>query len=163
MTERSIPELSIDSKLIYDRLLQVGVGEVVTYAELSGLIKRDIRNGAYGCLTTARRRAEKLNQCVFGVVRNEGLRRLSDNEIVESGVDVLDKTRRAARRGFHRLTCVDFDKLPEEVRVKHQTYGSIMSALVTVTKPGAVKKVEEQVVETRQQLPLASTLKAFTK
>lgn len=159
--KRPIPTLSIDTKLIYERLASASVGDLIEYSELNDLVQRDIRNGAAGCFQSARRRVERLDGIVFGTVRGVGVKRLSDDEIVASGQAVIDKSRRAARRGYRRLGCVEFDGLSAESKVKHNTYQSLFSALVAVTKPSAVKKVETKVSQSQESLPLAATLEAF--
>ncbi|MDH3595773.1 MAG: hypothetical protein OEU09_14070 [Rhodospirillales bacterium] len=155
--------MSIDAKMIYERLQKAAVGEKISYEELSAIVQRDIRNGAASPFYSARRRAENLDGIVFGTIVNEGIVRLNDEEIVESGEDLLRRCRRGARRGFKRLTRADYDKLPEPLKVQHNTYASVFNALVAASKPSAVKRIEAKVGEARQTLPLAATLEAFKK
>jgi hypothetical protein len=162
--KRSIPEISVDARLLYERLKQVGVGETIRYEELDAVVDRDVRNGAHGVMTTARRRAQNIDQIVFGTIRGVGLKRLNDAEIVDTGQSQIDAVRRRARRAFTILTCVsDFDALPAESKVKHNTYASMFSVLSNVTKPGQIKKVEQHVERTQAELPLARVLEALSK
>jgi hypothetical protein len=162
-TKRSIPEASIDTQYLYERLKKVGVGEMIGYDELSELVQRDVRNGAHGNLSTARNRLMRDDQMVFEAVRGKGLKRLTDAEIVSTGQSVLDRTRRAARRGFIRNTCVDYDRLADADKVKHNAYASIFNVVQAVSKGSAVRKIEGAMSDSKQVLPLAATLEAFKK
>lgn len=162
MTDKPRFEMSVDTKMVYDRLL--GIGETIGYDQLSELVGRDIRDGAYGSLMSARRRALNHDGVLFDAVTNVGLKRMSDPEIVSAGQRDIDKIRRAARRGYTKLTCVqNFDSLPEDERVKHNTFQTVFSALNTVTKAPAIARVEKHVSKTMQTLPLAKTLEAFSE
>lgn len=163
--ERSKPTfaMSIDTRLLYERYQKLTVGEQITYQEMSDLIGRDVRNGARGAFMSARRRAERLDNIVFGVVRGEGLVRLNDEEIVKSGESLLKRSRKSARRGFARMGHADYEKLTEGIKADHNAYASMFNALIAASKPSTFKRVREQVAQSQQTLPLAATLKAFEK
>jgi hypothetical protein len=160
---RSIPELSIDTKLLVDRLAKVQPGETITNEQLSEVIGRDVRNGAYSCLYSARAIVQRDHQVVFGTVRGVGLKRLGNTEIVNSGRGDLDRVRRTMRRAAKKMTAVDYDALPNSERIMHNAYLSTFSALAHATKGSSVKKVASQVEQSKEQLPLAATLEAFKK
>lgn len=176
MTEKpmhSIFEISVEARLLYARLKDVSVGEVVRYTELAaigghsmerdeGTGKRRFPSKLHSALSTARRRAQKDDFIILDAVYGEGLKRLSDHEIVGTSQRYIDGTRRASRRAAKRLACVvDFDDLPAEAKVQHNTYMSLFGALSTITKAHAVKKLEGRVQQAHQQLPLLKTLEAF--
>lgn len=161
---KAIPEISVDAKLLYERLKKVGIGEMISWDELSDVVSRDARAGgpAYGALTTARRRALTNEGMVFDPVFGKGLKRLGDTEIVETSQAKIDAVRRRSRQALKRLSCVqDFGALLPEQRIKHNTFASVFSAFVTITKAGPMKKLEGRVAEAQEQLPLAKTLEAF--
>lgn len=160
-TTRPDFQMSVDTRKIVDRLMVCGIGETVETAELTEMLGRDVRNGAAGCLYSALRHVERHHDLVFASVRGVGYKRLSDAEIVASGDSFVNRSRRNARRGYRRLGCVQFDKLPEDQKVKHQTFQSVFSALHSVSKSSAVKRVEVEVQKSRESLPLAQTLEAF--
>lgn len=163
-TKGTIFEISVDAKLLHERLKKVGIDEVISWEDLSEVISRDVRAGgsAYGALTTARRRALVDEGMVFDPVKGKGLKRLSDAEIVETSQAKIDSVRRRSRAALKRLACVqNFNGLPSDKQVKHNVFASIFSAFVMVTKAGPMKKLEDQVAEAQAQLPLAKTLEAF--
>ena len=163
-TKRTIPEISVDAKLLYERLKKVGIGEPISWDELSAVVSRDARPGgpAYGALATARRRALANEGRVFDPVHGRGLKRLGDAEIVEASQAKIDAVRRRSRPALKRPSCVQhFDALPPEQQIKHNTFASVFSAFVIVTRAGPMKKLEGHVAEAHAQLPLAKTLEAF--
>lgn len=160
--QRVIPETSVDTNLIYQRIERAEIGEVITYDEMSDLIGRNVRTKAAHNLASARRRAFNQRQMVFDAVHKVGIKRLNDVEIVTTTQQAIDKARRSARRAAKRITAVrDFDALPKELRVKHNTFMSALSAMAAITKAGPMAKLEKIVGEAQQTLPLAKTLEAF--
>lgn len=158
---RIIAALSIDAKMIYDRLAESKIGEIIGYDELSKIIGRDTTNGGRGPLTTARRKAMRENRMVFGTVRKQGIKRLADTEIVESAASDLRRIRKATRRVVERTTMVDFSKLPAKAQSEHNVYLSMFGAIAQMTLASSMKQIAKRVAETHQALPLAKTLEAF--
>ena len=99
--KKTIAEISVDARLLHQRLQSVGVGETVSWEELSQVIGRDVTAGSkgYGPLSTARKRALNDDGMVFDAIPKVGLKRLTDAEIVNTGQATVDKVRRAARKG----------------------------------------------------------------
>ena len=98
---------SIDVRTVYERLVKADYGEVIPYDDLSRLIGKDVRTVARNVLRSARERAERENCIVFGAVPNAGIRRLTENEVVDEGAVVNKKIDQAAERMLHRLGTVD--------------------------------------------------------
>ncbi len=164
MTEQKavIQQLSIDAKMIYDRLIGAGVGDTVTYTELTNLIGRDVQDKGRGALITARRRARNIDRMIFGTVRDVGLMRLSDAEIVETGEGTLRHIRRTARRGAQTVLCVqNFNNLPNEKKIQHNTFVSMFGVMAEITKPAKIKAIEKSVASSQAALPVAKTLEEF--
>lgn len=159
---KSFPELSVDTQLLFDRLIKAKIGETVTYQELSGLIGADVQGRARGLLRTARKKAMREERMVFGVVRNVGLKRLDDSGIVSTGQLTLAKIRRQARMGMVQLACVrNFDAMPNEAKVAHNTHMSMLGALVAATKPTKVKALESKIAAAGDKLPVGRTIAAL--
>lgn len=158
----TIQKLSIDSQLIAERMMQVEIGQLVTYEVLSEVIGQDVTGDhGRGCLATARRMLQRDSQMVFDAVRGVGLKRLSDAEIVQSGARSVRRVRSAARRGSRLLTSVgDFDSLPASDKLRHNATLSVLGAIEAISSAGSVKKVEQRVTAA-SPLPIAATLAAF--
>lgn len=156
-----IPELSVDVRVVFDRLVQMRVGETITYADIKDLIGRDGQNGGRSVIASARRKALNEHRMVFEPVRNEGYKRLSDADIVNTAEHDMGKVHRATRRGARRIAVVDFERLPNASKVKHNTYLSMFGAINAMTTGASVKALEKKVAETHEALPLAKTLEVF--
>jgi len=76
MEKKWIREASADARLMYQRLAEMDIGDFVTYEELNGIIGRDVQKEGRGFLNTARSMAEREDGKIFGVVINQGLKRL---------------------------------------------------------------------------------------
>jgi hypothetical protein len=160
---RTIPGLSIDTKMIQDRLSRCATGEIVRYSELSELIGRDIQNGARNLLHSAMRRLLADGKA-FATVRCEGVKRLSDAEVVGEGPAALSRLRRAASRASRKLAAVqDFNALPREAQTTHNMTLSVLGVLAHMTKPSTVRQLEARIDQAQAALPLAKTLEALGK
>lgn len=158
---KSIPELSVDSRLLHQALEKVPQGSTITYAELSALIGRDVQGAAYGNLTTARNKARKA-MCVFEAVINVGLKRLTDAEIPSLCDKMTDGFHRESGRTIKKLGCIlDFESLPRDVQTKQNTALSMAGMLHHVTKPSQIAKVARRVEEITGHLAVAKTLELF--
>ena len=80
--KRTINEVSADTLALYEALKDITIDGMITYANLSDLIGRDVQSEAIGSLTTARRMCQREDQIVFSPVRGVGLKRLDDSGIV---------------------------------------------------------------------------------
>lgn len=156
-------EMNADSRAIYERLGKASVGDTVTYAELKALARRDVQSGDRYILATAIRNSLRDGR-VFGCVRAIGVKLLNDGEIIADAESVTPRIRRLSRRASRKLTAVhDFDKLPNDAKIKHNTLLSVFGAIASIGKDTNVAKVEQKVRETSQTLSIAQTLEAFSK
>lgn len=157
-----ITDASVDAKLLYQELVKIEVGAEITYATLTACVGRDVQHSARGSLNTARRMAERDKNIVFGVVRNTGLKRLDDIEIVGTGASVRSHIRKAARKGARRILRVnDYAGLPQEQRVQHNAYASLFGAISEIASPSNLARVSEAVEKAEKELPLKKTLELF--
>jgi len=160
---KTIAEMSIETSLLVERLKQSAVGDVVTYAEMSTLVGRNVQGDGYSAMASARRICQREERMVFEVIRNEGLKRLNDSGIVATGGVNLKRLGRQARRGVKTLACVtDFDALPPDQQVEHNMTMSMLGALAQMVKPKQQEKLRLAVANAQQRLPLTKTLEMFT-
>lgn len=154
-------EMSIDTRVIYDRLKSAAIGQTVTFDELSKELGRKVE-GDSSNIQSALRRLVNTDGIVFDNVRGLGYKRLNDVEIVNTSERDREGMRRQARKIVKRLTCVsNFDALPNDMKIKHNAALSGFGAIAAIMTPGAMKKLEASVEQASQQLPLAKTLEAF--
>lgn len=161
---QTIAQTSVDARLLYERLVTLNIGESISYAALSAVVGRNVQDEAHGILRTARRMAEREDQIVFGTIVGEGLRRLSDPEIVDTGDHAMLRLRRTARRGANTVTAVgDFNALPNDKKIKHNTLLSLLGTVAAFVRPSVMKKLETSVANNAGKLSVGDTLKAFGK
>ncbi len=156
-----INQVNIDALTLCDRLQAAEVGEVVTYAELSELIKRDVQRDARYVLASAQKRLQRDNRILFGAVRGVGIKRLNDEETVRVGATSMTKIRREARRGMQKTACANFDALSDEGKVQHNTSLSMLGALHLMTTSRKIKALKETIKNTGGKLSLGRTLELF--
>ena len=156
-------ELSIDTKFLYDRMVRIGIGEVVMYSELSGLINGDVQGEARSNMNSARRRAASIDGIEFDTIRRVGLKRMSDREIArETGEHYIGGIRRKARRGMKVLGHIgDPSALANEDKIKMNTDASFLGVIGHMCKPKHLKRIEEAVREAVNKLPPLKTLELF--
>lgn len=155
-------EMSVDTRLLKQRLAKVEPGKTITYKELGEEISRHV-DGGTSSLTSARRALFNETGILFSPVRGEGLVRLTDEGKVGASDSDLNRVRRAAKRGARKLASVDnFDKLPPAKQLQHTTKMSVFSALAHISSDKAVTTLESKVSPGRaKELPIAATLAAF--
>lgn len=162
--KRPVFKINIDTQAIYDRLEKMEVNGEVSYAELSKLINRDVQADARSNLISARRMLIRDKRMVFDVIVGIGLIRMADPEIAGSGGRSIERIRRETRRGAQRLGCVkEFDKLPNELKIKHNAMVSIFGAMSLMTRQPNIKKVESNMQETQEKIGARKTLELFMK
>lgn len=165
MTEkRTFPKISLDSQLLYDRLIQANPGDTISYEELNGIIGRNVQTEAYGCLYTARLKARSLDRKVFGVIANVGLKCLEDEEIIATSLDSVKRVRNRARSGLKSLICLqDYASLPDPLKIKHNAVAAILMVANRVTAPKNVTALEGRIAEKMEKLTFKQTLEFFEK
>lgn len=158
--QKTIFELSADTRFIHQRLSKAAVGDVVEYEELTKLIGRDIRGAARHSLQSAIRLCQKDGR-EFGAVMNVGIKRLSPEEIVVAAEDQIARSRNAAKRGMRRLANADFAKLSADDQLRHNATASVLGVLSLFGKQKSVEKVRAAVVAAADALPVGRVLELF--
>jgi hypothetical protein len=157
---RTIGEMGIDARIILAKLLDLKVGERLSYDDLSSAIGRDMRPGnpGYSSFSSARVAAER-DGVVIDVIQKWGIVRLDDIGIVKSGSRFVDSIHRLARRGRKRLSRVDkFDLLPSEAKIEHNVQMSQFGVLEEFSSTKTERRLHGRVKETGSYLPLAKTI-----
>jgi hypothetical protein len=152
---------SIDVRTLCGALGECNTGQLLTYRHLSQLIGRDVQTEARAVLGSARKIMQRERGFVFGTVIGEGLKRLNDVEIVQTGAQTIVSIRHASRRGAERVAKAAPEQLPLESRVRMNTYLSVLAMLHAATTERRIKKLEARVAQAESRLPLDKTLEAF--
>lgn len=150
---------SADTSIIENRLRNTNPGDIVTYAELSTLLGRDVVTFCRGHINSARRTLVK-ESIFFDCIPNEGYKRLDNKEAVHASDAYTLRARRAARRGLVHLQNVPFDGLDDDAKRKHMTVSAQLGAIDLFSSGKATKKIEGAVNVTHK-LAIGETLKLF--
>lgn len=160
--KKTINDVDVDTKAIYKKLVSLAEGETATYQELDALIGRNCRLNAYQLLQRARKLALDEDKALFGVITSIGLKRLCDLEKVGTYEKTMTMIRRTARRGKKKVFSVlNFDALPNEIKVRHNAAASMFGVLEYFSKQSSVKKIEGAVSNIQEALPIGRTLELF--
>lgn len=163
MTQHNtIQQLSVDVQLIVKRLARCEVGELIKYSELSQLIGRNIQEKR-DILDSARRVTQRDHKKVFGVVMNEGVKRLSDAEIAESWKPDVASIRRKCGRAARRISVADYEKLSDEQKRKANTGLAIVGVISHMSKPKNAEVIEGAVDRQPKRLDFSETVALFQK
>lgn len=154
-------ELHIDTRVLSELLENTPVGETCTYAVMSKELGRPV-SGADSYVQSAVRRVQNQNGKVFGNIRGEGYRCLSDSEIVKSAEQDARFIRRKAKRAAVRLTKVqDFGALTKDEQIMHNAKLSLFGAITSISAQKGVKQLEKAVSQAGSELPIGRTLEVF--
>ena len=159
---RAIPELSADVKLLAARLAKCERGDVVTFEEMTSIVGRDIRKHR-GILTSARRIVLRDNRLVFESVLKVGMKCMENDSLSSVGTSFISRTSRGARRAEQKMATVEYEKLSNGSRVKHNVAASMLAAVGMMTRSSEVKKLETVIEKRNEPMPTAETLKLFSK
>ena len=154
-------EKSNDTKILESVLAEANIGDLVTYEKLSQAIGRDVRQFAINSLRSARHILLKNKRMVFGVETNEGLRRLNDNQIVDSSESDRRRMRRLSTRSLQKLSVVNFDGLTDEKKRQHVVASAQFGAVQMFASKNATKRIQSNVSNDRTTLAIGETLKMF--
>lgn len=154
-------ELSVDARLLADRLRSVEPSCDVSYAELSEIIGRDVQRSARSVLASARKFVVREDSIVFGVVLNVGLRRLTDAEIVDTSDRASRHINRAAGKAISLITRARYEVLDRAHQIRHNAAISTFGAIAVFSSHPGRKKVEVVVAQNNAPLPLAGTVRLF--
>lgn len=138
----TIGTTSIDAKMVFQRLITTEPGDVVTYQELNQITGRDVVKNRH-IIATARNMAAREKLMQFDAVKNVGLKRLSDDEIVAMQTTrPLNHIRSTVRRSVKALACAN--QISNESLIAKNAALSLMGAIATFVKPKAIETVSKQ-------------------
>jgi hypothetical protein len=145
------------SKTLLEALSTLQVGESKSYKDLSKLIDLSVQSTqGRGYLNTARYVLQREQHMVFDVIRNEGIVRLDDEQIIDTVDKTHTKIRKAARNQVKKTICADYDSLTNDKKLKHNVTISIMGAIAEMNTNGGIKKVTAKTADMQMMLSKAA-------
>lgn len=151
---------SYETYRLVELLSELHPGEAYTYRQLSEAMGMEIV-GITPSFQSAKRLVFREYGVVLETMYGEGVRRLTDEEIVEnSRRGTLTVSRRASQES-KRLAQVDFASLSEEQRRTYTTHQSILGAIQAISSARGIATVRNNVIGEMRQLPIKETLDLF--
>lgn len=150
--DRAIPELSLDTQTLETLLSSTAIGDVVTYAQMSAAIGRDVQTVGRGHLRTARVRLHRAQQMVFAAVPNVGVKRMDDIGKIEIATGHTRRGRTQYKMAVRTVAAVDnFDALPNDQKIKHSMVAAQAGAILHMTSAVRSKKLAAAIGEHAQK------------
>ena len=157
-------QMSIETQELIRVLGRMSPEDEVTYQDLSVVAMGDCSPGGEknSFLHSARRIIARDKGIEFESVPNVGIKCMTDADKVRRSGRVLPLMARKAKRCMSSLISVDYEKLSNDEKVRHNATMSIMNVVKTVGSADKVEKVKRLVEKTQSRLELAETIKSFT-
>lgn len=154
-------EISPDTRAIADRLVAVSVGSIITHAEISAVVSRDIRSRMY-LLYSAFKLVQNEVGAVFGSVRGRGYQRLEMEQVPTVGHAARRRIRKASRKASKSIVAVlaKANDVPNSVRLRANTELSVLGLVEHVAKDRNVKPSEDMV---ERPQPVAMAAQSFLR
>lgn len=151
---------SYETSRLVEALNKMEPGETLTYGKLSEFASMDV-DGATPALISARRIVQSENGYITDAVWGVGIKRLTDEEIVEAATKGTASLARRARAESHKLSRSDFAALNEDKRKKYAVHQSVFGAIAAISSSKGVAVIEKNVVGEIMRLPVKETMKLF--
>lgn len=132
---------SAERKRLVERMLEMEVGEMISYPEIEKLIgeKAQSQRGL-GIIRRAKESVRKRHRLVFVNIPNQGIKRLEDEEIVEHvSSTILVSVRRKVRVGSEELECVSYTELPMDRKIDYQLSKALTGYIGSLVHSRAMK------------------------
>ena len=153
-------QISVDAQILCDKILEYKdrPGDIITYAELSQIIGRDVQREARSLLTTARRRVMADHNILVDVVPGVGIITLDESQKARTWRSSAERVRRETGRAIRRLATVDYARLSREDQTEVLTGQSFAGAIAQAASAKQIKRIEARVQEGSRKLPSAVAL-----
>ena len=154
---------SIETDALRRFCLSLLPGEFVTYDEMKARLGFDVRDQA-GRLYRVRDSLKRSGKCVVDIVPKQGVRRLTDQEVVNGHSSrYLRRVGRAALRGVGGNASVEYAALSDADKTRHNVTQATFGVVRLFAKKRGQAKIEAGLKETRPTLPPKDILKLFVK
>lgn len=145
---------SVDAVKLAEVLASTEVNQIVKYTYLTEVIGRDVLQNR-SLMETAKAIVQRENGFVFAAVRSVGLKRLQSEDIVDLGDNARARIRRVASTTTKKLKCVQYDAMPREKQIKHNTTLSMLGVIAELGSEKSYLRLESKVKDVASTLPVA--------
>ena len=140
----TIGTTSINATNLAKKLIELAVGESLTYAQINALIGRDVQQHRH-ILNTARNIARREKNMLFDCVHNEGVKRLTDEEIINiNSARPFERIKSAAKIGVKNIQCAT--NLTNDQRITQNATISMLGTIAHFTKSNSIDNVKPHTI-----------------
>ncbi|OUI90119.1 hypothetical protein HK19_11725 [Acetobacter persici] len=127
-------ERSYVTELLVAALLDVQVGQIITYKELQALVNHDIQRKQRYFLEKAVTICRRKHKRDFTTLHNVGLQRTPAQDLAERGKGQIKRIRNAAKKGAEIMDTADRQELNQSQALEHDATRGIIAAIQTASK-----------------------------
>jgi len=158
---KMIHEKSNETRIVENVLAEAAIGQIVSYDQLTKAIGKPILLHR-SVIASARRSLLRTNKLVFGCVFGVGLRRLNDEQVVDTIDGDRLRLRRLSTRSLDKLATVNFSALPADAQTRHVVASAQLGAIAMFATRRSRNQIESKVIaEAGKALSINDTLLLF--
>lgn len=161
MTSKPRFEIHVDTRLLYQRIIETPIGGTVTYADLGAAISRTVTGADYN-LQSALRMARRDDGAYFDNIHGVGYRRMTADDIASSGINDVTRMRRMSRRAVEKQMSIKTNDLAPDRRKVQLATLALLGAVTQFTSRKAISAASGAVEKAGREIPLADTLRLFS-
>ncbi len=167
-SKKTIGQRHIYTQEIMNALRKIKAGERISYSAMSNIIGLETVAGhpGYGYQKTARDILEKEESIVFEVIKKEGLRRMTPEEVAMSALHKYMKEKKSmVRRNMIRIETVSdaYDTLSQDAKTKTTLARTVLAFDRELLKKKNVSLIETKVIENKTLIGFDDTLSLFKR
>ncbi len=156
----SKPEIEIEVRVLKTRMSLLAQDQTVSYVELSELLGRDLQSKSRTAFRRARDQLQREKQMVFQCEEGIQIRRLTDIAILATSPKKREHIRRTSVKNVAVLSCVKFEELTDERKIKHNAEMAAMGVIALFSRHRDHRRLLE-VTGTQNPLPVGMVLALF--
>lgn len=147
---------------LVERMLDMKIDEVLNYRDITALTGEKAQSErGLAIIRSAKKAVRNEYHRVFVNLRNVGLKRLADEEIVEHVGTVLVAVRRKVKVGAHELQCVSYAELPLEKRTEYQLNQTLLHYVSSLVSNESQKNVKALIASQSEDPQVGNVLQLF--
>ncbi|MGO2958634.1 MAG: hypothetical protein ACTIDN_06305 [Acetobacter sp.] len=128
-------ERSYVTDLLVTALLDIQVGQIITYKELQSLVNHDVQRKHRYFLEKSVTICRRKHKRDFTTIHNVGLQRTPAQDLAERGKGQIKRIRNAAKKGAEIMDTADRHDLNQSQALEHDATRGIIAAIQTASKP----------------------------
>jgi hypothetical protein len=153
---------SAERTRLIERMLEVKIGGHLTYREITTIIGEGAQTPrGLAIIRSAKKVLRNEHSRVFVNLRNEGVKRLNDDEIIDHAATVVVTVRRKVKVGAREMQCVSYAELPMERRTDYHLNRTVLHYIHSMVNNESLKNVRALVAAQSESPQVGNVLQLF--